>query len=185
MQKMFLTGGNGFIGKNFREQSSHCFNIYAPDRSELELTNQHQVDTYFSNKQFSCIVHAAAVGASRRTSLAPLTVLDANLRAFTHVFSQRNLAERFIHLGSGAEYGRPLSMHQIDESQLGKVIPTDEYGFSKLLSTLMLAAEPPAKAVTLHLFGVFWPLRGLSRAFYIKRHCSHLVRIAYHDKPRC
>lgn len=157
MEKILLTGGSGFIGKNFIQQRSDHYQISAPNRSQLELTNQTQVKKFFHEKQFSCIIHAATVGVSRKSQLEPLFGLNANLRAFAHIFAERNKAERFIYLGSGAEYGRPLSMRQIDEAQLGNVIPDDEYGFAKLLSSSMLASQPNKKAVTLHLFGVYGP----------------------------
>jgi UDP-glucose 4-epimerase len=157
MQNIFLSGGKGFIGRNFIEQCSNRYSIDAPNRSQLELTNQNQVDQYCIQKKFDCIIHAASVGVSRKTQLDPLFCLNANLRAFNNVFKNRHVAHRFIHIGSGAAYGRPLIMRQIDEDSLARIIPEDSYGFAKLLCSQIIATESPQQAVNLHVFGVFGP----------------------------
>ena len=142
------------------------YRILAPLRTELDLTNQAQVNSFFSEETIDCIIHAAALGVTNTRPLRPFPplgeasqqgVLQNNLLSLVHLFEKRNLVKRLIHLGSGAEYGRPLQMRQISEDRLGSVVPQDEYGLSKLLATKILSSEAPEKAVTLHLFGVFGP----------------------------
>lgn len=154
---VFLTGANGFIGKNFLAESAAEFAITAPMRSELELADAAAVSDYFSNKTFDCIVHAASKGVARHEQHAPLTCFHTNLSAFTHIFQQRHSAARFIQLGSGSEYGRPLLYPRIREDAFEQHVPQDEYGFSKFICSKMVQTELPAKAVSLQLFGVFGP----------------------------
>lgn len=154
---LFFAGGKGFLGKNFIEQCDNCYHIEAPNRSQLDLTNEKLVDCYFAAKTFDCIINAASDGVTRKSQLAPLVALNSNLRSFTNIYKNRYSTKRFIQIGSGAEYSRPILSSQISEEYLGTSIPKDEYGYAKFISSRLLANEPPEKAVTLHLFGVFGP----------------------------
>lgn len=155
MKKIFLTGGAGFLGRNIIEKCSKERVIEAPNRQQLELTDEDKVDEYLLAQRFDCIISGANVGGTRNNRRPSLECLNANLRAFANVFKHRNKIQRFIQLGSGAEYSRPLAIPQISEDYLERCIPQDEYGFAKLLCSRMVKIEPPNRAVTLHLFGVF------------------------------
>lgn len=45
-QKILLTGGNGFIGKNLYEILSKEYRIYKPNRKELNLLDSENVQEY-------------------------------------------------------------------------------------------------------------------------------------------
>jgi UDP-glucose 4-epimerase len=164
-KKVFLTGGNGFIGKNFIENMSSFYEIDAPLRIQLELTDTRAVDEYFSQQSFDYIIHAANKGGTRKSHLSQHVCLNENLRAFSNVFKHQSAVEKFIQLGSGAEYGCPLKKAKVTESEFGENIPTDEYGFSKYISSKMIEAQPPAKAITLHLFAIFGPYEDYQMRF--------------------
>ena len=155
MATIFLTGGNGFIGKNVIEHYTDIYHIEAPTRSQLDLTNSNQVEEYFCNKEYDFIIHSASVGVLRKFQADPATLVHENLRSFVNTFKQRTKSKRFIFLSSGAAYGRPLCIRKIDESYFEQAIPQDSYGLSKFICSRMVAAELPQKAVSLHLFGVF------------------------------
>jgi UDP-glucose 4-epimerase len=159
LKKILLTGGAGFIGKNYIQQSlvNKKAQVFSPTRQELDLQNTKEIDAYFQNKQFDTIIHAASVDVSRNKSVESLLSLNDNLRMFCNVFKNYPNHGRFIQLGSGAEYGRPLRIKEIDESYLGRSIPEDSYGFSKLLASQIIEKLSPAKAVSLQLFGIFGP----------------------------
>lgn len=157
MSNIFLTGGNGFIGKNFVTYCNPSHHIFSPSRSELELTHSENVNRYFEKNRFDYIINAASTVVTRNKELNPSEVIETNLRTFSSVFKHRHSVSRFIQLGSGAEYGRPLLKPQIKETELENYIPQDAYGFSKFLCSRLISNELPDKAVTLNLFGVFGP----------------------------
>ncbi|MGD9153188.1 MAG: NAD(P)-dependent oxidoreductase [Gammaproteobacteria bacterium] len=154
-KKIFFTGGNGFIGKNFSRLAQSFYKIYSPTRAELELTNSKLVREFLSNNKFDCVVHGAVVGSKRNCQQNQSECLEANLTAFENVFNNCGSDARFIQLGSGAEYGRPLAMPRIEESYFGKKIPTDKYGFAKFNMTQKIMQKSAKKAVNLHIFAVY------------------------------
>lgn len=155
MNKLFLSGGGGFLGKHFIEQCHQDFTIVAPLRAELELTNTDQVDKYFAKHSFDYLIHSANIGGTRKSQLLDYQCLNANLKAFTNVFKQKDQIKRLIQLGSGAEYARPLAHGLITEEELLQKIPQDEYGFAKLICSQMIKSQTSEKAVSLHLFAIF------------------------------
>lgn len=165
MQRLLYTGGNGFIGKNFIAQYQHQFKIDAPSRQEIDLYIEQQVDDFFQDKNYDCIIHGASIVTTRKSQHAPLSCLNNNLRFFSNLFKHRHTAKRFIHLGSGAEYGRPIEIRKIEEEQLHQKIPMDEYGFSKSLISKIVGAESDIQGVNLHLFGVFGPFEDYQLRF--------------------
>jgi UDP-glucose 4-epimerase len=165
LKRIFLSGGRGFLGKNILEQSGHLFHIDAPTSAQLDLTQAKQVDHYFKTNRYDYIIHSAFMGVNRLNNIEQALCLQANLAAFNNLFKYRDEVERFIQIGSGAEYGRPLAVPKITETDLGKNIPGDEYGFAKLICSQLIATLPPARAVNLNLFGVYGPYEDYQTRF--------------------
>jgi len=152
MKKILLTGANGFIGKNLREQLSkkHC--LLAPSRKELDLLDEKHVDTYFSTNQIDTVIHCAVVGGSRKEEHVSSSLSD-NLRIFFNLLKNKNKFKKMIHLGSGAEYDKSKPIIKVKEIDFGKTIPQDEYGFFKYLCSKYIEKEE--NIVCLRIFGLF------------------------------
>src|SRR5262245_41653289 len=131
MTRIFLTGGNGFIGKNLIALMDR-YDIDAPNRMQLDLANSNQVDAYFLDKQYDVIIHSASTGASRKCPKDPTLGFNENLRSFVNTFKHRDKSKRFIFLSSGAVYGRPFP-RKITESYFEQTIPQDNYGLAKFV----------------------------------------------------
>lgn len=168
-ETILLTGSNGFLGGHLKQQLS-SENLLFPNRDELELLNSTAVKKYLEQHSPTTIIHAAWAGASRSyTSSQELAFLH-NVKAFSHLFHQiGSCTKRFIQIGSGAEYGRPLAKSKIKESDLGKIIPTDEYGLAKFLCSMQMK-NSGISTVSLHFFGVFGPNED-----YKTRFISHAI----------
>jgi UDP-glucose 4-epimerase len=177
MKKIFVSGGNGFIGKNFLANSDSIYQIDAPLRTELELTNAQQVKQYFENKSYDCIVHSAGTSMTRKNTRDQPKAFDATINAFKSVFTQNHAYQKFIQLGSGAEYARPIMQRQIHETELEKKIPTDQYGLAKQLCSKMLS-QGEKKSISLILFGVFGPYED-----YQIRFISNAIVRTLHNLP--
>jgi GDP-L-fucose synthase len=59
MEKILLTGGTGFIGRNILPLLKKYYNVVAPARSELDLMNKSNIDNYLSANSFDILIHAA------------------------------------------------------------------------------------------------------------------------------
>lgn len=158
MKKILLTGGNGYIGKNFLSAYGHKYQINAPSRAQLNLVNSKMVDEFINRTdEIDAILHAANVGGTRNTTYTEQNCLFENLMTFRNVFQHASVAKRFIQFGSGAEYAKPLSEDNVSENNIGKTIPLDAYGLSKFLTGQFLENQQAGRFVNMRIFGVFGP----------------------------
>jgi len=152
-KKVFLTGGEGFIGKNFKELLSGKYIILSPSVHELDLLDYKAVQEYLIANNPDVVVHAAAVGVNRSTVDQQVDVLKNNLLMFYNLCACKKYFGRMIVFGSGAEYNKNNNLHLVEEGFFGKSIPTDDYGLSKF--TMAKLAENIDNITHLRFFGVF------------------------------
>ena len=141
MKKILLTGGSGLVGRNIQEHSSaDKWEILAPSRKELDLTDLSSVSQWVKKHQPDIIIHAAGlVGGIKANIQDPVNFLDVNLsmgRNIIMVARDCNVT-KLINLGSSCMY--PKSIHSpLTEEKLmaGKLEPTNEgYALAKLFTT--------------------------------------------------
>lgn len=149
--KIFLTGGNGFFGKNIIEQLGDKYEILSPGRQELNLLDSDKVFKYLEKNKPDIVLHVAAVGGNR--SRADLDVLKNNLIIFYNLLNAKTHFNRMIVFGSGAEYDKRNDLHLIGEEDFGLNIPEDEYGLAKF--TMSKIAAESDFITHLRCFGVF------------------------------
>ena len=118
--KILITGSNGYIGKALQSHyTDHDLTLL--HRGVCELTNESQVDSFFTTN-YDIVIHCAAAGGSRLKGDTS-KVLHDNLRMFLNLYKHKDKFKQFIHFGSGAQY------HAVDTY----------YGLSKkLISDLMI-----------------------------------------------
>lgn len=147
---LLITGGNGFIGRNIKEQLYPKYNILAPSHSEIDLLTGSEVKRYFKNHDIDYVVNCANVGGNRKCQ--DTDIVKKNVKMYLNLTTYGNF-ERIIQLGSGAEYDKSRSLNKISEYQFGEFIPNDDYGFSKYLISRCIGNREDA--IGLRLFGVF------------------------------
>lgn len=149
---LLITGASGFIGRNLNEFFHHRkFEIFSPTHKELDLLSQRSVDTFFNENAVDYVIHCANVGGNRKFS--GIGIVEKNVRMFCNLTKNSEKFGTMVHLGSGAEYDKSQNLVKVEETDFGKSIPKDEYGFSKyLMSTISDTYE---NVVCLRLFGVF------------------------------
>ena len=86
MKNILLTGGKGFIGRNIRENCGNQYNIFSPDRQELELKETKSVTGYFKKLNPDVVVNTANVGGKRNTLSSEESCFYENLIAFKNKF---------------------------------------------------------------------------------------------------
>ncbi|MCH9634296.1 MAG: GDP-L-colitose synthase [Chlamydiae bacterium] len=164
-KKIFFAGASGTIGRNFFHRQKDKYTLLGPRRRELELTKKSDVDCYFKNKKFDILINGASIGGSRKDLGNEQYYFDCNLRVFENLFSHVSGQTKFIQLGSGAEYARPFQQKNITEDQLGKRVPSDIYGLSKLKISQNIKSSSFKKAVSLHIFGLYAPYEDYQMRF--------------------
>jgi GDP-L-fucose synthase len=166
-KKVLITGSGGFIGRNLNEQLVDCYAITAPTHSDLDLADAVVVREYLEKGGFDVILHCATHNATRNSTKDISQTLENNLRYFSNLARCNDLFGKMIYFGSGAEYDKPNAPKCVDEDFFGRYVPSDAYGFSKYISSLI--AEGKGNIYNLVVFGCFgkyedWEIRFISNA---------------------
>lgn len=138
--RILLTGGSGMLGKSTRRIAANQFpdyQIFAPSRTELNLTDRAEVAAFARDNAIEAVVHGAArVGGIQANIAHPVEFLVENLRINDGVIMGAYEAdvERLFFLGSSCmypkDYKQPLKESYILEAPLE---PTNEgYALSKI-----------------------------------------------------
>ncbi|MDD4937793.1 MAG: NAD(P)-dependent oxidoreductase [Candidatus Shapirobacteria bacterium] len=170
-KNVLITGANGFIGKNFSEQLKDKYNLLTPSRSELDLLNEVKVDNFFQKNNIDVVVHAAVVGGSRKEEQIDLA-LSQNLRMFFNILKNKKYFKKMIYLGSGAEYNKIKPIIEVKETDFGKTIPSDEYGFFKYICSKYI--EEQDNIISLRIFGMFGKYEDYRYRFISNAICQNL-----------
>jgi len=150
--KILIIGGNGFIGKNLIEFLSNEYEIYSPTSQELNLLDEQSVRNFLKINNFDVIVFSA-INGGLRNSVNSEDLVKTNLRMFFNIVNNSNYFKKMIFLGSGAEYDKIRDLKKVKETDFGKSIPRDNYGFYKFVCSKYI--ENSDKIINLRLFGVY------------------------------
>jgi len=167
--KILVTGGQGIIARHIKEKLGNKYDVLNPGRSELDLLNSSEIESYLRSNKPNTIIHTANYDAVAKTSTKDKSlVLENNLRMFYNLSEFQHLYGTFINLGSGAEFDRLHWKPKMNENYIGTHIPSDQYGFSKYVVSkyIELFGHP---FYNLRLFAIFgkyehWQDRFISNA---------------------
>ena len=128
---ILLTGSGGFIGKNLKTWLNEKYNLLTPRSYELDLCDENAVEQYFAEHDIDFIIHCGSTGGARGIQDKDTTV-DDNLAMVKNLIKYKDEDVRIILFSSGAMYGKDRPLHKVNETEIGKYIPKDLYGQSKL-----------------------------------------------------
>lgn len=129
---ILLTGSGGFIGKNLKEYLKSKHTLLTPRSYELNLIDENAVREYFAANKIDFIIHCGSTGGARGIQDRDTTIED-NLAMVDNILKYKKISARVILFGSGAMYDKSRPLHKVNESQIGKVVPSDLYGKSKMM----------------------------------------------------
>ncbi len=149
--KILVTGGSGFIGKEFIKRYRKTFDIVAPTHETMDLLNVRSIEQMFSKHKFDAVLHLAGA-AEQPTDSA---IQADNLIMFKNIqyMSIAHGVKKLIIVGEGAEFDRSKPIVDFSEDMFGKSIPTDGYGLGRYLINLL--ASKDKITTSLRLFDVY------------------------------
>lgn len=129
---ILLTGSGGFVGQNLKRTLSQFYNVLSPRSYELDVSNLFDVKDYFHKHNIDFIIHCGSIGGVRDKEDDENT-LNANLKMIDNLILAKKKETKIITFGSGAMYNKVRHLKKVKENEIGKSIPNDLYGKSKML----------------------------------------------------
>lgn len=138
-KSIFLAGHRGMVGSAVLNhlQSNGYENVITRTRGELDLTNQAQVDSFFSRQRpDSVIICAAKVGGILANNTLRADFIYQNLQIASNVIhaSSKYNVQKLINLGSSCIYPRDAKIPIVEESLLTDVLEktNEPYAIAKI-----------------------------------------------------
>ncbi|MGY3802529.1 GDP-L-fucose synthase family protein [Pigmentibacter ruber] len=138
MKRVFLTGGNGMVGRNLLNHSKSAdYEFIYPSSKDLNLLNKNEVLDFMKRYQFDLVIHAAATVAGIHANIRePYKFFLDNLQMGTNVVlaAKEIGVKNLINLGSSCMYPKDID-GPIQENRLmsGYLEPTNEgYALGKI-----------------------------------------------------
>lgn len=138
MNKIFITGGSGMVGRNLINYlKEHSYTIVSPTSSQVNLLNKESLNNFLSFHKPDIVIHCAGiVGGIEANIKSPFKFLSANLEMGLNIVncSVENGIKNFINLGSSCMYPKNINT-EIHESDLlnGYLEKTNEgYALAKI-----------------------------------------------------
>jgi dTDP-4-dehydrorhamnose reductase len=150
MKKIVIIGAGGFIGsalKTFFEIGHRVFPVY---RGDVNLLNHQEVRAFLLGVNPDVIINAYSAGGKSRVNDNTIDIVSENLIVFDNFRRCKHLFDRYINIGSGAEFEKEGICHEYD---ILDSVPKTSYGLSKNLISRLCLHEP--NFYTLRLFGCF------------------------------
>lgn len=192
-QRIFITGGTGFLGswilesfswinkklklnaeaivltrdaEGFLKKLPHLIN----DKS-LQFYEGNIVDFKYPKGKFSYVIHAAA--DSNYTRVSSWEMLETIIQGTKHTleFAKNSNVSKFLFISSGAMYGKQSGVDIINESHFSRLEATgltSSYSISKFIAEYMsniYAREHQFSIKIARCFGFFGPYMPLKRHF--------------------
>ena len=140
-KKILLTDGSKLVGGNIREHASaDKWEILAPTRKELDLTDLSAVSQWVKKHQPEMIIHSAGlVGGIKANIQNPVEFLDVNVSIGRNIImlARDCNVTKLINLGSSCMYPESINSPLTEENLMaGKLEPTNEgYASATLFTT--------------------------------------------------
>lgn len=157
MKKILITGGSGFVGRNFIEYVNLNrpgeFEIIAPSSKELDCSDSESVSKWLDGKYYDIVLYFANYSDMIDKSRDGGQILGRNLLGFELFASYSGSYGRMFFCGSGAEYDKREDIVNVTEDEIGKRIPADQYGLMKYVVGRRI--EESSNIINIRIFGLF------------------------------
>jgi len=151
---IWLTTSQGFLGQELLPRLSEKYSVVATTKAEVDLLDSNVVDSFIEKNKFDVIVHNAIKGG-RRIKKDDASVAYENILMYENLVKHSSRVAKVINFDSAACFDRRRSIHNCKETDLGKSVPIDYYGFSKM--NIALRSLQVSNSYNLRLFNCFGP----------------------------
>ncbi len=155
--KIYVAGHRGMVGSAVvrRLQTLVFENVVTRSRSELDLTNQAAVDSFFAEERPEVVVMAAAkVGGIHANETYPAEFIYDNLVVATNTThaAYRNGVGRFLFLGSSCIYPKKAPQPMAEDSLLTSTLEStnEAYAIAKIAGVKLCQYYRKQYGVTYH-----------------------------------
>lgn len=178
-KKILITGSTGFIGRNVKEylEKNPVYRVYAPASRELDCIDEKAVQEYLEENQFDYVLHFASYGNESDEKKDATKILEYNLRMFLNFRKCSRFYGKMYYCGSGAEYDKRYDIVNVKETDIGRTIPTDQYGLMKYTVGQMI--EAAENIYNFRLFGIFGKYEYYPSKFVSNICCKSLKRLPF------
>jgi len=122
MKKLFLTGGEGFIGRNFIKHFNHKYEITSYT-GDIRFMDQGELSFF----DYDCVVHLAALAGVRRSHEIPNEYWDVNVNGSKEVF-RRAASIPIVYASSSSIYEWWLSPYATTKYVMETIAPFNSIG---------------------------------------------------------
>lgn len=147
MEKLLITGGFGFVGRELVKLTQNLFELHVVDNllsgehrqknmrrenftfHNVDLRNKESTDALIEKIQPDIVIHLAAIHFIPQCELEPDLACGTNILSTINLLNSINGSVKFIYTSSAAVYSPSNGPLVEGESKVG---PVDIYGFSKL-----------------------------------------------------
>ena len=136
MNRILITGGNGYIAKTLVKNLGTKYSIYAVSRKDFDLEDYFATQKWFQGKHFDLVIHTASAGTRNPRDSNP-EILNKNIMMFVNLLAVKGSYKKLINLCSGASI----------------FLPETPYGASKKITASL--ASKYDWIYTLRIFGLF------------------------------
>lgn len=176
MKKVLFTGGSGFVGKNIIPLLEKNYEIIAPSRKELNLTDTEAVRDYVTDGKFNIIIHSANPNPVKNAQCDIAgKMFEDSMRIFMNFYRVSSLCDKVLYLGSGAEFDKTLDMIDIKETDVRRSLPKEVYGCTKYIMNEL--AHTSENIYNLRLFACYGPYDHESKFI------THCIRCCLNNEP--
>lgn len=175
-QRILLTGGSGFIGRNLLESPlARKYEVLAPRHAELDLLDEDAVAGHLKNGRFDAVIHSATK-PGHRNAKEPGKVLYENTRMFFNLARNARYFKKMLVIGSGAIYDMRHYQPKMAETCFDAHVPADEHGLCKYVCGKYI--EKADNITDLRVFGIYGKYED-----YAIRFISNMICKALFDLP--
>lgn len=152
--KIAVLGGSGFIGSVIVNYfTSKNYQVLSVGRADVTLTDYDSVASWLKTNRPDAIINCATSGGKQRMGDALLSDVQNNVSLFLNFLHNSKYFDKFINIGSGAEFDWLTNIDLAKEEDIMRVYPLDGYGYSKNVIARLCLTHP--KFYTVRLFGCF------------------------------